>query len=111
MDVYPDQPLVDTASAAAELGRIVTDKKLAAVRRNGKLGGRPANKTVAQMVYAEDGLTATITYDNGDTEVRHADDEGYLDLHDLWFVDAVTGKKVRWGEDGLYEVSKGWTRL
>lgn len=41
VDIYPDQPRVDPASAAGALGRITTRKKATSSRENGKLGGRP----------------------------------------------------------------------
>lgn len=49
VDAYPGQPLVDTASAAAQLGRkggaANSDAKVAASRANGKRGGRPRKQT------------------------------------------------------------------
>lgn len=45
VDVYPEQPAVDAASAAAAMGRVSTPKKAAAVRANGKLGGRPRKQS------------------------------------------------------------------
>jgi len=41
VDIYPDQPRLDTSSAAAAMGRVSTPAKAAASRANGKKGGRP----------------------------------------------------------------------
>lgn len=111
VDVYPEQPLVDTTSAAAALGRIATDKKIAASRRNGARGGRPSTKLVEQLLFNADGTEAVVHFNDGTSQVRRADDEGNIDLSDLWFADVLTGKKVRWGEDGLQQVNGGWARL
>jgi hypothetical protein len=106
VDAYPDQPLVDTTNAAAALGKLTSNRKAAAVRANGKLGGRPRRKVVDALTYSNDGETATMRFADGTTETRTVDN-----LADLWFTDAATGKLVQWGEDGLYETENGWTRL
>lgn len=41
VDVYPEQPFVDSPSAAAALGSMSSEKKAIAARENGKRGGRP----------------------------------------------------------------------
>jgi hypothetical protein len=41
LDVYPDEPAVDPAHAGATLGRIRSERKAEAVRKNGRMGGRP----------------------------------------------------------------------
>lgn len=41
IEVYPGQPLVDSASAAATLGSATSDRKASAARLNGRKGGRP----------------------------------------------------------------------
>lgn len=45
VDVYPDEPLVDSPSAAAVLGSMSSEKKIAAARANGMRGGRPRKKS------------------------------------------------------------------
>lgn len=106
VDAYPDQPLVGTANAAAALGKMTSDKKAAAVRANGKLGGRKPRKIASGLDYSEDGVQVTVRLENGASEIRQVDN-----LADLWFVDADTGKLVQWGKDGLYQTEAGWTRL
>ena len=41
VDVYPDQPLIDSSSAAAAMGSKTSEAKAEAARRNGRKGGRP----------------------------------------------------------------------
>lgn len=41
VDIYPERRLTDSSSAAAELGRITSEAKAEAARRNGRKGGRP----------------------------------------------------------------------
>lgn len=105
VDVYPDQPLIDTTNAAAALGGMTSDKKTAAVRANGRLGGRPKRKVVGKLDYSADGTAVTVRFEDGTTELRQIDN-----LADLWFVNANTGKLVQWGEDGLCETEQGWVQ-
>lgn len=44
VDVYPDEPLVDLASAVGAIGSINSKKKAAAARENGRRGGRPRKR-------------------------------------------------------------------
>lgn len=113
VDIFPGQPPVAEASAAAALGSMTSAKKAAASRSNGQLGGRPRNahKFVSELTFAPDGSEAIITFDDGMIQIRKPNADGNINLSDLWFVDAITGRNVRWGEDGLQMVEGGWAKL
>lgn len=111
VDVYPDQSLGDAPSAAALLGSITSNAKVMAARENGKRGGRPATNIVVQLTFNRDGSKAFVYYDDDTIQTLHADETGFIDLSKLWFIDSVTGRKVRWGEEGLQQVNGGWARI
>lgn len=58
-----------------------------------------------------DGTSATIHFEDGTSEDRHADANGVIDLSDLYFRDVRSGQICRWGEDGAYEMADGLARL
>lgn len=111
VDVYPDQSMGDAPSAAAFLGSITSNQKVMAARENGKRGGRPATNIVVQLTFNRDGSKAFVYYDDDTIQTLHADETGFIDLSKLWFIDSVTGRKVRWGEEGLQQVNGGWARI
>lgn len=69
------------------------------------------HKLVKSIDYRENGLSATVHFEDGTSEDRHADANGVIDLSELYFRDVRSGQICRWGEDGAYEMADGLARL
>lgn len=107
----PEMTLNQIDALADKLGMSKANVISHAVDRMYQVESQATHKLLKSIEYSETGEVATVTFEDGTTEERHADANGVIVLADLYFRDARTGQIARWGEDGAYEFSDGFARL